>query len=92
MMDVVIRSNWRIHPNVIEFWEKQGKNLYCVGDYWENNGLMFGAATYFYEEGYDQYAIARHDYNHIPNMIYILDNKHYLEEEFLKIIRLPAFI
>lgn len=99
-MAIIAREKWKIHPKVIEFWEKRGKKLHCYGDYWRNDGFDFGGATYFYEldrpqigvSSGDPNVIARHDYGHAPSMLYVLDGKRYIEEEVLKIIRLPAFI
>jgi hypothetical protein len=99
-MAIIDKSEWKIHPKVIEFWEKRGKILQCYGDYWEYNGQHGGGATYFYEEGVPQIgissgdtnAIARHDCDYVPEIIYILDGSHYTEEDILKIIKMPAFI
>lgn len=32
-MAIISRGFWKIHENVIEFWEKTGKQLCCYGDY-----------------------------------------------------------
>jgi hypothetical protein len=98
-MAIIDRADWKIHPKVVEFWEKRGKIIQCYGDYWKYKEQIYGSAIYFQVKvpqisisSGDGNVIAKHDCESLPTTIYFLNDKIYTEEEILKVIKFIAFI
>jgi hypothetical protein len=96
-MGIIERNKWKLHPEVIKFWEDKGKRICCYGDYWQYEGREAGGATYFYELDAPQISVSASDNNVIAShnrgeISYRLDGRSYSEEIIIKIIKLKAFL
>src|ERR1700677_73706 len=100
-MAIISRGFWKIHENVIEFWEKTGKQLCCYGDYGGLGIYYQGESIYFIVgerppisvSSGDDNVIAKHSlYNNIHNLKYKFNDLWYSEEQSLRRIKLKAFL
>jgi hypothetical protein len=92
-MSIIERKDWKIHPEVISFWEQEHskRTIWCYGSE--------VSATYFYVEKGDHIPFVIHegDDNVIAiwkgkKILYRFNNELYLEDYILKIIKLKSFL
>jgi|SRR5208337_4358364 len=100
-MAVIIRGFWKIHEDIIDFWENVGKQLCCYGDYSGLGNYYQGESIYFvvgempqisvYAD--DDNVIAKHSfYQNLHTLKYKFNDSWYSEEQALRLIKLKAFL
>lgn len=94
MADSIERNKWKLHPEVISFWENAGKSIRCYG------GELSSIYFYVNPNGYIPTKITAGDDNLIAifwenektKIVYCFNNEFYSEEKMLRIIRMKAFM
>jgi hypothetical protein len=88
MLDIVERKDWKIHPEIIEFYEKQNKIIIA-----KSRGISVWYDAYNTDPLQTFYSLVAINHKVQSNeFFYYFQSQYFTEDAMLKIIRMKAFI